>query len=163
MLSGLFFTATARFFSMFFPAFLVAHLDWFLVWCPRVVRPRASGAWWASVWLSRGGVVVGSSPSLSSPLGPLFLGLPQSSLPAGTPQFPLLQAPSTAVVQVRYRTAISQSSRSSVVLSILSFSPFHPPPSRHPTSLTQGALSGLPESMTQLEQQFLHLRSLVYW
>ncbi len=46
------------------------------------------------------GDFVGSSPSLSSPLGPLYPGLPQSSLPIGTPQFSLLQELSTAVIRV---------------------------------------------------------------
>ncbi len=35
-------------------------------------------------------LVAWSPPSLSSPLGPLFLGLPQSNLPLDTPQFLLL-------------------------------------------------------------------------
>ena len=92
------------------------------------------------------------SPSLLSPPGPLFLGLPQSSLPVGTPQLSLLQEPSTAVIRVHCGTGISQSSRSSVVLSILSLC-LSAPLSRNPTSPTQRAPSGLPEPMTQLEQQ----------
>ncbi len=123
----------------------------------------------ASVWLSRG--FVGSPPSLSSPLGPLFLGLPQSSLSPTS-------EPSTSVVQVCCRTAISQSSRSSVLLSLCLSPSLCPPqqepripvsagplsrnpaslsqraPCRNPASLSQRAPSGLPESMTQLEQQW---------
>ncbi len=86
--------------------------------------------------------------------GPLFPGLPQSSLPAGTPQFSLLQELSTAVIRVRHGPAISQSSSSSVGRPVYSLSlSLSAPLSRNPASLSQRAPSGLPEPMTQLEQQ----------
>ena len=83
-----------------------------------------SGGCRASVWLSRGfRRLVALLPSL--PPGPLYSGLPQSSLPVGTPQLSLLQELSTAVIRVHCGAAISQSSLScsSVAISnILSLS-----------------------------------------
>ena len=116
----------------------------------------ASGACWASAWLSRGfRRLVALAPVASS--WPV-LSWTASVEPAlfGSPQLSLLQELSTAVIRVHCRAAISQSfRRSSVVMSIpppLSLS-LPVPLSGNPAFPSQRVPSGLPEPMTQFEQQ----------
>ncbi len=105
----------------------------------------------ASVWLIRGfvGSLSALPPSLSSLSGSFFLGLPQSSLSAGTPQFPLL----LSLLQRCFRPAAGQRFRSRLVrlsFCLLSLSATF---NREPTSASRWALSRLPEPITQLELQ----------
>ena len=87
-------------------------------------------------------------------MGPLYPGLPQSGLPVGTSQLSLLQELSTVVIRVHCRTAISQSSlvRLSLCLSSLPLSLYRSP-QHEPRVPVSAAPSGLPEPMTQPEQQ----------
>ncbi len=89
---------------------------------------------------------------LLSPPSPLFLGLPQSSLPAGTPQFPLLPS----LLQRCFRPAAGQRPVYSLCLS----APF----SRETASLSQQALSGLPDPITRTAVVFICVDSFIrYW
>ncbi len=86
---------------------------------PIVARPSPSCRVCPSGCLGVCRLVVRSPPSLSSSLGPLFLGLPQSSLPTGTPLFPLL----LSVLQRCFRSAAGQRFRSLLV----GYRTFRPP------------------------------------
>ncbi len=117
--------AISVYFAQLQPSFCSTYLIWWRTWACFVCVCVASGK---VVGRPSGclGDFVGSSPTPPSPSGPLFLGLPQSSLPAGTPRLSLLQELSTAVIWVHRGTGISQFSGSSVVQSVL------PPPSLPP-------------------------------
>ena len=128
---------------------------------PRLVRVCASLVQWDCSGHLSGclGDFVGSSPSLPSPPGPLYPGLPQSSLPVCTQLLSLLQELSAAVIWVHCGAAISSGLVSyfdcyvyhlSLSLSLL---PPPPPLRRNPAFLSQRAPLGLPEPLTQFEQQ----------
>ncbi len=124
------------------------------LWCCRGVCPVIAFVRWerdgAYVWLSRG--FVGSSSILrprSRHLRVCYFLDCLSRVCLQAPQFPLLWS----LLQRCFRSAAGQRFRSLLVRRSYCLLSLSPPLSRDPVSLSQQALSGLPEPMTQLEQQ----------
>ncbi len=95
------------------------------------------------------------------PLGPLFLELPQSSLPSGTPQFPLLQS----LLQPWFRSTVGQRVRSLLLvcwsLRLLSLSLSPGPHQQEPRVPVSVGPLGAARTITRTAMTFICIDSFI--